>query len=268
MKFILQTFFKGLYYFLSQASFRTFVRLSILYGSSKRYVRRSVKIPGATLEVADAKSFIWQYYEIYFKAYYDFKTDKKDPIIIDCGSNIGLGLLRFKQQYPNAELHAFEADDVICNILKKNIEKNQLSGIHVHNEAVWIKDETLHFASEGADGGQIAENNEGTKPVNGIDLNRFLQRFEHIDFLKIDIEGAEIQLLPHIASQLHKVDKLFVEFHSYDGQTQHLSEVINAMSSAGHRLYIDNVAFKTHPFVNTKGKYGMDLQLNIFAYKQ
>jgi hypothetical protein len=28
------------------------------------------------------------------------------------------------------------------------------------------------------------------------------------------------------------------------------------------------VAFKTHPFVNTKGKYGMDLQLNIFAYKQ
>jgi FkbM family methyltransferase len=268
MKFILQTFFKGLYYFLSDASFRTFVRLSVLYGSSKRYVRRSISIKGAKMEVADAKSFIWQYYEIFFKSYYDFKANKKNPLIIDCGSNIGLGLLRFKQQYPEADIHAFEADDLICNILNKNIAANQLKGIHVHNEAVWIKDETLQFASEGADGGQISENNEGTKSVNGIDFARFLQRFEQIDFLKIDIEGAETQLLPHIASQLHKVDNLFVEFHSYNGQTQHLNEVIAAMSSAGHRIYIDNVAFKNSPFINKTGKYGMDLQLNIFAYKQ
>lgn len=268
MKFILQTFFKGLYYFLSNAAFRTFVRLSLQYGSSKRYVKRNIRIKNARMQVADAKSFIWQYYEIYFKAYYDFKSSKPNPTIIDCGSNIGLGLLRFKEQYPQAEIHAFEADDVICNILNTNIADNRLSGIHVHNEAVWTKDESLQFASEGADGGQISENNEGTKAVNGIDFARFLQRFEQVDFLKIDIEGAETQLLPHIASQLHKVDNLFVEFHSYNGQAQHLNEVITAITSAGHRVYIDNVAFKNSPFINKNGKYGMDLQLNIFAYKQ
>jgi len=268
MKFILQTFFKGLYYFLTDSTFRTFVRLSILYGSSKRYVTKTIGIKGSKMKVADAKSFVWQYYEIFFKRYYTFQSSNTKPVIIDCGSNIGLSILHFSKQYPNAEIHAFEADAMICDILQHNVTTNGLSNVHIHNQAVWIKDEALQFASEGADGGQITENNEGTKTVEGIDLERFLQRFDSIDFLKIDIEGAEVQLLPHIKNQLPKVKNLFVEFHSYNNQTQHLSEVIDAMSSAGHRIYIDNVNFKTAPYINQKGKYGMDLQLNIFAYKQ
>lgn len=268
MKFILQTFFKGLYYFLTDASFRTFVRLSIVYGSSKRYVAKTIRINKAKMTVADAKSFVWQYYEIFFKRYYTFQTSNPKPIIIDCGSNIGLSVLHFNQQYPNAEIHAFEADSMIANILNGNIKSNNISNVKVHNQAVWIKDEPIQFASEGADGGQISENNEGTSTIEGIDFARFLERFESIDFLKIDIEGAEALLLPHIANQLHKVKNLFVEFHSYNQQPQYLNEVISAITSAGHRLYIDNVAFKLAPYINQKGKYGMDLQLNIFAYKQ
>lgn len=267
MKFILQTFFKGLYYWLSDRSFRTFVRLAVVYGSSKRYVRKTIRIPEGRMTVADAKSFIWQYYEIFFRKYYHFESKVNQPVIVDCGSNIGLSLLGFKRQYPNAEIHAFEADSKIAEILKVNIQKNGLNGIHVHTKAVWIADEELSFASEGADGGQLSQSNEASVKVEGIDLERFLSKFEKIDFLKIDIEGAETSVLPHIASQLHKVDKLFVEFHSYNDQVQQLQEVILAMSSHGHRLFIENVAGRFAPFVHTKGKNGMDLQLNIFAYK-
>lgn len=267
MKFLLQTFFKGLYFFLTDRNFRTFVRLSIFYGSSKRYVVKTIGIPGARMKVADAKSFIWQFYEIYFKGYYDFKSPNPKPIIIDCGSNIGLSLLNFKRQYPGSEIHAFEADTRICKILEENISNNGLKDIHLHNNAVWIKDEELTFASEGADGGQISESNEAGMKVNGIDLERFLQKFDHIDFLKMDVEGAEKDILPHVKNQLHKVDRFFVEFHSYDGSQQYLNDVIQAMTFAGHRIYIDNVNFKNRPFINTRGKYGMDLQLNIFAFK-
>ena len=96
------------------------------------------------MQVADAKSFIWEYCEIYFKAYYDFKCNKPNPTIIDCGSNIGLGLLRFKEQYPQSDIHAFEADDLICNILNKNIADNKLSGIHVHLSLIHISEPTRH----------------------------------------------------------------------------------------------------------------------------
>ncbi len=125
----------------------------------------------------------------------------------------------------------------------------------------------LNFTSEGADGGQISGESEKSNQINGTDLKRFMSRFEKIAFLKIDIEGAEVALMPHIASELHKVENLFVEFHSYNNQTQGLREVMDAITSAGHRVYIDNATFKNQPFLNKTGKHGMDLQLNIFAYK-
>ncbi|MBL7836628.1 MAG: FkbM family methyltransferase [Bacteroidetes bacterium] len=267
MKFILQTFFKGLYYWLTDKSFRTFVRLSIMHGSSKRYIQKNIRIPEGIMMVADAKSFIWQYYEIFFRKYYHFNAVTNQPLIIDCGSNIGLSILGFKRQYPQSVIHAFEADAKIAQILKTNIEKHQLKDVFVHENAVWTTDESLNFASEGADGGQISQVQASSMQVEGIDLGRFLNRFEHIDFLKMDIEGAETAVMPHIANQLHKIDKLFVEFHSYNGQEQKLNEVIQAISSAGHRIFIENVAGRHAPFVNTQGKYGMDLQLNIFAFK-
>jgi FkbM family methyltransferase len=266
MKFLLQTFFKGLYFFITDKSFRTFVRLSIFYGSSKRYVIKQIGIPGAKLKVADAKSFIWQYYEIYFRKYYDFKADHDTPIIVDCGSNIGLSILHFKEQYPKAQIHCFEPDPKIFNILKSNAESNQLSGLFLNQNAAWVKHETLSFASEGADGGQISQK-DGQISVQAIDLAEYLSQFESIDFLKIDIEGAEISLIPHISKELLKVKHLFVEFHSYNNENQILAPVIESIASAGFRIYIDNVAFKQQPFINTKGKYGMDLQLNIFAFR-
>lgn len=264
MKFILQTFFKGLYYILTDKNFRTFVRLSIVHGSSRRYVRKKISIPGARLTVADARSFVWQFYEIYFKGYYRFESKEKHPVILDCGSNIGLSILDFKQQHPQSEIHAFEPDPTIFEILSSNLKENQLSGIFLNNEAVWIRNEDLHFASEGADGGQISD--KGIH-VKGIDLNEYMSRMDRIDFMKMDIEGAEADVLPHITGQLHKVKNFFVEFHSYNDSPQQLNKVIAAMSSAGHRIYIDNVNFKQAPFLNKKGKYGMDLQLNIFAWK-
>lgn len=267
MKFMLQTFFKGLYYALTDKNFRTFVWLCIRYGNAGRYSRKNIRFSGYRFTVADARSFIWQFYEIFFKGYYDFKTEKPNPVILDCGSNIGLSILNFKKQYPGSQVFAFEADAAICKILNENISHNNLKNVTVLNQAVWTKDEAIFFKSEGADGGQIAGNADNATKIDAIDLKRFMIQFDSIDFLKIDIEGAEASLLPHIAPELHKVENLFVEFHSYNNEPQHLKEVIDAMTSSGHRIYIDNVAFKNRPFINKAGKYGMDLQLNIFAYK-
>lgn len=267
MKFILQTFFKGLYFFLTDSSFRTFVWLGLRFGSAKRYQPRKITVSGYRLKVPDARSFIWQYYEIFFKGYYDFKSLETSPVIIDCGSNVGLSVLHFKKQYPASHVYAFEADQGICTLLNDNISANNVQGVTVYNEAVWIRDEALHFRSEGADGGQISGKGDKTSSVNGTDLKRFISRFEKIAFLKIDIEGAEAELLPHIASELHKVENLFVEFHSYNQHPQYLREVMDAMTSAGHRLYVDNAGFRNRPYLNKEGKHGMDLQLNIFAYR-
>ncbi len=267
MKFFFQAFFKGLYFFLTDKHFRKFAWLVLRYGRSRRYERRTVRLAGRRIQVADVKSYVWQFYEIFFKGYYDFHTSAERPVILDCGANIGISAIHFKQQYPLADIHAFEPDPEICLLLKDNLAAAGWNDVHVYNQAVWVRNEELDFASEGADGGKISQEGSGNKKIAAIDLAGFMAAFDHIHFLKIDIEGAETSVLPHIASELRKVDNLFVEFHSYNEQPQHLHDVIQAISSCGHRIYIDNIHFKNTPFVNRKGKYGMDLQLNIFAYK-
>jgi FkbM family methyltransferase len=44
-------------------------------------------------------------------------------------------------------------------------------------------------------------------------LKKFIQDFKHIDFLKLDIEGAELHVLQDISSELHRVKHLFIEYH-------------------------------------------------------
>jgi FkbM family methyltransferase len=268
MKFLLQTFFKGLYYFLTDKNFRYFFYLCIRYGNAKRYQLRKIKIEGNTFSIPDAKSFIWQYYEIFFKKYYNFESKVENPIIIDCGANVGMSAFFFKKLYPLSNLHCFEADPKIFNYLQENLIHLNPSNTFFHKKAVWIKNESLNFVSEGADGGKISpEESQSSGQVEAIDFNLFLDSFEKIDFLKIDIEGAEISLIPHISEQLHKVDKLFLEYHSYRNDPQDLDQIISSLSRHGHRLFIQNETFRNQPFMPAKKTNPMDLQLNIFAYK-
>ena len=98
-------------------------------------------------------------------------------------------------------------------------------------------------------------------------LKPYLQK--HVDFLKLDIEGAETVVLKDIVEELKNVERIFVEYHSFVGQEQRLNEVIDILSSAKFRLYMsipgDN-SIKS-PFMGLKTYNNMDFQLNIFGFK-
>lgn len=45
-------------------------------------------------------------------------------LVLDCGSNIGVSVIRYKQLYPQAKTIAFEPDPTIFNVLENNIRLN------------------------------------------------------------------------------------------------------------------------------------------------
>ena len=65
--------------------------------------------------------------EIFVGLEYYFKTDKKQPYIIDCGSNMGMSILFQKYLYPDAEIVGFEPDKLAYDVLAKNVSDNNLS---------------------------------------------------------------------------------------------------------------------------------------------
>jgi hypothetical protein len=74
--------------------------------------------------------------EIFIEQVYDVNVKTSSPVIIDCGSNIGISVLYFKIVFPGSTIRAFEPDTLTHDLLKKNIEANNLSGVQVFNCAL------------------------------------------------------------------------------------------------------------------------------------
>jgi FkbM family methyltransferase len=236
----------------------------------KRY--RTLKL----LSWPNPYSFQTCYEEILVNDAYLFSSDSENPYIIDCGANFGLSIFRFKELFPQAEILAFEPDPKIFGMLKRNIEILGYENVLIENKAVWTCEKKLQFIQEGGLSGKIMRNtgDEGNAPlieVAAVPLSSFLTR--HVDFLKIDVEGVETELIESCESQLKYVDRLFVEYHSYYREEQNLDRLLAVLNRAKFRYQIKDAFSVKHPFINgINGNKTMrtrifDLQLDIFAYR-
>lgn len=193
----------------------------------------------------------------------------ENPYIIDCGANIGMSVIYMKQQFPQAEIIAFEPDETNFSLLNKNINSFGYSNVLLYKEAIWNENTTLQFSNESSMGSKIEiDTTSNTIAVKAVRLKDFLNR--QVDFLKIDIEGAENVVLTDIADNLHFVKNMFLEYHGTFDQNKELVKMINIISDAGFNFYIKEAAsiYET-PFYRTRNPYtSYDVQLNIFCFRK
>lgn len=238
------------------------------YSKRKRYIPEKVSFFGKKIKIVDGPTFYSGYKEIFQKKIYEFVSEKENPLIIDCGSNIGLSIIFFKMLYPSSKVIAFEPDPVIFQALKENIGAFKFQDIQLNNKAVWVKEGETDFSLEGGYSGRILKGDEeGRKiPVPTVDLSVILEKNE-VDFLKLDIEGAEYEVLLKCEHSLRNVKHIFVEYHSHFSEEQSLDEILSLFKRNSYRYQIQEAFVNKKPFVERKLMAGMDLQLNIFAYK-
>ncbi len=237
-------------------------------GKVPRYKNFKLRLLGHTIECIDSASFLFMFKEIFRKEIYRFVSGKKNPVIIDCGANIGLSVIYFKQLFPHANITAFEPDIKIFEVLKRNIDSFSYTDVLLINKGLWNTDGKLNFFSEGADAGHIEANAaEANATIEVTRLRPFLNK--QVDFLKIDIEGAEYTLLEDIKDLLHNVSNVFLEYHSYKNKQQILSDILNILKEAGYRFYITTPGLvSAHPFIHIDVYEKMDMQLNIYCIRQ
>jgi FkbM family methyltransferase len=249
----------------------------ILSGKEKRRLENlgrfqptNISFYGKKIKVVDAPTFLSSYEEIFVSEIYKFTSNKKKITIIDCGANIGLATIYFKMNFPDANILSFEPDPAIFSALKQNIDSFGYSDIICKNEAVSDKDNFLDFWSEGGHSGMITNKTgiENAVKVKATRLKSILKTYEQITFLKIDIEGEEVNVIPDIADELKKVDYLFLEYHSFLDSAQNLDTLLGFITQSGMRYYIKEAANKTFPFLNREIFLNMDMLVNIFCYRE
>lgn len=208
--------------------------------------------------------------EIFAEESYKFYSIKEEPVIFDCGSHIGSSILYFKMLYPKCKIIAYEPDNTNYQVLTKNIKTWGFDNISVFQNPVWNSDEEITFSAEGSMDGKISNNN--LKTNNNIKLKAIRlsdQIKTEIDFLKIDIEGSEYEVIVDCKEKLHFVNNIFIEYHATFSENYKLIEILSILQETGFNYYIkESNNLYPKPFERKKrNRSPFDLQLNIFAFR-
>ncbi len=151
---------------------------------------------------------------------------KKGDVVIDCGANVGVVTGYFASR--GARVYSFEPDPNAYKVLSEKFADNP--DVECINKGVWTEDSKmkLFFHSEFHGGSSpwsvgsslIQEkenvNTDNFVEVDLVDLAQFIKDLDsRVKVLKIDIEGAEIDVLNKLIDeeQHEKVDKILVETH-------------------------------------------------------
>lgn len=171
----------------------------------------------------------------------DFIPDNDKPLILDCGANIGIGVLNYKRQFPGARIIAFEPDPQFVPTLRRNLENNRAGDVRVVEAAAWIADGETKWYSEGSDGSRIIDSRDHIMDsflIPTVDIGHYLDR--DIDLLKLDIEGAEYDVVGHIRDRLQVVKNIIAECHMNQDNILQFARLLESLKTAGFELGINS----------------------------
>jgi FkbM family methyltransferase len=229
---------------------------------------KQIALDNMTIAYKRPYELLHAYREIFGREIYRFKSYDPSPVIIDCGANIGMSILYFKRLFPDAQILAFEPDEGNFELLSKNVELNNLEDVELRKAAIWINNGTISFDSNESEASRISEHKESSRQVKCERLSDLLENYINIDFLKIDIEGAEWEVIKDCAKKLSQVENMFLEYHGKTHETQKLNDVLQIVRDNGFAVYVQHAADTLeHPFVNKTTSTPFDVQLNLYCYK-
>jgi len=162
---------------------------------------------------------------------------KKGDIVIDGGGYIGLfTLVASNLVGSEGKVIVFEPDTRNYKMLLNNLEVNKATNVKVINQGLWSKDTTLQLQAKGLGSSFFSGNiNDPIIPVPVVSLDNELKRIgiKKVDFIKMDVEGAELEAIKGCKNTLKRdnVKLAIASYHIVNGQQTcfKLKEIFNRM---------------------------------------
>lgn len=189
----------------------------------------------------DYATVIALFEEIYLRRHYPFRPTREKPLVIDCGANIGLATLFFKEIARDARVLAFEPEPTAFRLLSSNVSHNMLADVQCFEIAVAAKDgrETLRARAPGHGGASIRLGENVGWAETTVTTRRLSSYItDPVDLLKLDIEGAEGEVIDELADAgaLGQIANIVIEHHP--GHEAHLPQLLARLEENGFRYRI------------------------------
>lgn len=206
---------------------------------------------GYTVRINDWPNFRVLTKDIFRRRIYHFEAHRTDPVILDCGANIGMATLYFKRVYPGARVISFEPDPAVFPLLAENVARNALTDVQLVQAALARENGSLSFYSDGKYGSCLASMLR-TPPApdwtaTEVPTTRLRQYLgEQIDFLKMNIEGAEFDVLDDSADRLRMIREMVVEYHHLPLLPRTLHKLLSLLASQGFEYLVNDLDHETN----------------------
>lgn len=148
---------------------------------------------------------------------------KKGDYIIDGGSYAGVFSLIVSEIIgKRGKILALEPDRLNYSNLVKNIRMNNKKNIETINIALWNKRSVLSFKERGDEGSMIDFNKKEKDKVKTTTIDNLIldKKLKRIDFIKMDIEGSEIEAVQGASKTIKEYSPYFAiaSYHLRDGK--------------------------------------------------
>lgn len=196
--------------------------------------------------------------DLYFERNYDFDANgerealekisiNSPKVVFDVGANVGDWSKLASKYFPNASIHAFELSESTRSALKKNLQEENYI---VADAALGSKSGQLEYKDYGdlSTVNSIVNTEFHDKNIpfkkrvaNILTGDDYMERMglSHIDFLKIDVEGAELEVLRGFSDAIRqgKIKVIQFEYGYANGDANSLMKDFYAyLTPAGYEI--------------------------------
>jgi len=183
--------------------------------------------------------------------------DLPSPVLFDVGANVGEWSRMAHMLLPSAQIHAFELNPALIQTLSNNLAYAPQVKIHPYGLASY-SGTTDFYCYEGeasvlsglrtALHNHVPHTKRRATIRTGDEVCRLL-RIDKIDFLKIDAEGHDYEVIDGFAEMLRSCRISLIQFEHEGGR--YLKDFYDTFRSCGYavgKLYANHVEFCDHNF--------------------
>ncbi|MFI5310335.1 MAG: FkbM family methyltransferase [Gemmatimonadales bacterium] len=205
-----------------------------------------VRVDGLHLRITDGANTYMQYKDEFVRHNYAFITERDAPVVIDGGANMGMFTLATLREHPHARITAFEPDPALLAVLRTNLERNGAGHVTLVNAALGAEDGEMGFTPDGQAGGMLVAAGAPMR-VRVERLSRYLD--QEVDFLKLNIEGAELEVLRELraSGRIALVRAMVIEYHGWPGGEQRLGPLLSLLDESGFRYLVNDQDEQSNP---------------------
>ena len=193
---------------------------------------------GLSLDYQKNKQAATLFYNIFLqKEYADYFPFYEQATVVDIGGHFGFfSMFASRNLAQGASIYVYEPHPSNYQLLVENIERNKIQNVAAFQLAVSNQKSMKTLYEHTSYNHSINTNSKKTIQVESIQLADIssMNKIEKIDFLKMDCEGAEYDILLHADSSVfNKITTISLEFHDLREQNVRPQQLVNKLVNEG-----------------------------------